>query len=138
MNLDDTPVEAGSRLQNTQYYTTLRTLATYGADEFYNGQIAQNIISQVRGALDNPGVLSEKDFTSYRVKERAPVCLPYKEYDICGMGPPSSGALTVGQILGITEQFDLAKLGANSPEAWQIIGDASRLACRSWPLHSRH
>lgn len=127
-NLDDTPVEAGSRLQNTQYYTTLRTLATYGADEFYNGQIAQNIISQVRGALDNPGVLSEKDFTSYRVKERAPVCLPYKEYDICGMGPPSSGALTVGQILGITEQFDLAKLGPNSPEAWQIIGDASRLA----------
>lgn len=127
-NLDGTPLEAGSRLQNTQYYETLRFLATYGADEFYTGQIAKKIVSQVRGALDNPGVLSEQDFLSYRVKERAPVCLPYKEYDICGMGPPSSGALTVGQILGITEQFDLAALGPNSPEAWQIIGDASRLA----------
>ncbi|WP_249422320.1 gamma-glutamyltransferase [Marinomonas lutimaris] len=127
-NLDGTPLEAGSRLQNTQYYETLRFLATYGADEFYTGQIAKKIVSQVRGAIDNPGVLSEQDLLSYRVKERAPVCLPYKEYDICGMGPPSSGALTVGQILGITEQFDLASLGANSPEAWQIIGDASRLA----------
>ena len=127
-NLDGTPLEAGSRLQNTQYYETLRFLATYGADEFYTGQIAKKIVSQVRGAIDNPGVLSEQDFLSYRVKERPPVCLPYKEYDICGMGPPSSGALTVGQILGITEQFDLAALGPNSPEAWQIIGDASRLA----------
>ncbi|NVK75927.1 MAG: gamma-glutamyltransferase [Oceanospirillaceae bacterium] len=127
-NLDGTPIEAGSRLKNTQYYETLRFLATYGADEFYTGQIATNIVSTVRGALDNPGVLSEQDFLSYRVKERSPVCLPYKEYDICGMGPPSSGALTVGQILGITKHFDLAKLGPNSPEAWQIIGDASRLA----------
>ncbi|WP_137169176.1 gamma-glutamyltransferase [Marinomonas sp. FW-1] len=127
-NLDGTPIEAGSRLQNTQYYDTLRYLATYGADEFYTGQIANKIVTKVRGALDNPGVLSEQDFLSYRVKERAPVCLPYKEYDICGMGPPSSGALTVGQILGITAQFDLAALGPNSPEAWQIIGDASRLA----------
>lgn len=127
-NLDNTPVQAGTRLTNTQYYETLRFLATYGADEFYTGQIAKKIVSKVRGALDNPGVLSEQDFLSYRVKERAPVCLPYKEYDICGMGPPSSGALTVGQILGITEQFDLATLGPNSPEAWQIIGDASRLA----------
>ena len=127
-NLDGSPVEAGSLLKNTQYYETLRFLATYGADEFYTGQIAKNIVSQVRGALDNPGVLSEQDFLSYRVKERVPVCLPYKEYDICGMGPPSSGALTVGQILGITKQFDLAALGPNSPEAWQIIGDASRLA----------
>jgi len=127
-NIDGTPLEAGSRLRNTQYYETLRFLATYGADEFYTGQIAKKIVAQVRGALDNPGVLSEQDFLSYRVKERAPVCLPYKEYDICGMGPPSSGALTVGQILGITAQFDLAALGAKSPEAWQIIGDASRLA----------
>ncbi|GAK86069.1 gamma-glutamyltranspeptidase [Vibrio ponticus] len=44
------------------------------------------------------------------------------------MGPPSSGALTVGQILGITSHFDLSKMGADDPQSWQIIGDASRLA----------
>ena len=44
------------------------------------------------------------------------------------MGPPSSGALTVGQILGIVGQFDLAALGAEIAQSWRIIGDASRLA----------
>lgn len=127
-NSDGMPRKAGSRLTNTTYYETLNLLATYGPDEFYTGQIAKDIVSQVQGISDNPGVLSEQDFASYTIKERAPVCLPYKQFDVCGMGPPSSGALTVGQILGITQEFDLAKMGANSPEAWQIIGDASRLA----------
>jgi len=44
------------------------------------------------------------------------------------MGPPSSGALTVGQILGLIEPFDIATLGPEDPQAWRLIGDASRLA----------
>jgi len=44
------------------------------------------------------------------------------------MGPPSSGALTVGQILGMLDQVDLSKMGAEDPDAWRLIGDASRLA----------
>ncbi|HAS62594.1 MAG TPA: gamma-glutamyltransferase, partial [Vibrio sp.] len=57
-----------------------------------------------------------------------PVCAEYRQYDVCGMGPPSSGALTLGQILGIVSHFDLQAMGADDPIAWQIIGDASRLA----------
>ena len=44
------------------------------------------------------------------------------------MGPPSSGGVTVAQILGLLAPFDLAGLGPESPEAWRLIGDASRLA----------
>ncbi len=44
------------------------------------------------------------------------------------MGPPSSGAITINQILGIVERYDLSKLGYNNAETWRIIGDASRLA----------
>jgi len=62
------------------------------------------------------------------VKERAPVCAAYRAYEVCGMGPPSSGGLTVGQILGMLNGSDLSALGADSPEAWRLIGDASRLA----------
>jgi len=47
---------------------------------------------------------------------------------VCGMGPPSSGALTVGQILGIAGNFDLKALGPTNPDSWRIIADASRLA----------
>ncbi|REG84971.1 gamma-glutamyltransferase [Marinomonas pollencensis] len=127
-NPDGSTKQAGQRLKNTPYSETLLMLATYGADSFYTGQIGKDIVSTVRNVPDNPGVLSEQDITSYKVKERIPVCLPYQNYDICGMGPPSSGALTVGQILGITSHFDLAKMGPKSAKAWQIIGDASRLA----------
>jgi gamma-glutamyltranspeptidase/glutathione hydrolase len=52
----------------------------------------------------------------------------YRGFDVCGMGPPSSGGLTVGQILGMVENYDLSRMGPTSAEAWRIIGDASRLA----------
>lgn len=120
--------ESGTLLKNPAYAETLTTLAKEGAQAFYQGQIAQDMVNKVRSVEDNPGYLSMQDFQTYQVKERAATCLPYRQYDICGMGPPSSGALTVGQILGITSHFDLAGMGANSAEAWQIIGDASRLA----------
>jgi len=127
-NLDNSPIQAGQRLKNLAYARTLSELAMHGTDIFYHGKIGKDIVRQVNHVVDNPGVLSEADLANYQVKQRKPVCLPYKQYDICGMGPPSSGGLTVGQIMGITEQFNLAKMGPNSPEAWQIIGDASRLA----------
>ncbi len=127
-NPDGSPLAEGTRLLNPTYAQTLSTLATGGADAFYQGQIAKDIVKQVQETSDNPGVLALKDFTAYDIKERAVVCAPYQQFDICGMGPPSSGALTVGQILGMVSHFDLKKHGEKSPISWQIIGDASRLA----------
>ncbi|BBB30654.1 gamma-glutamyltransferase [Neptunomonas japonica] len=127
-NEDGSPLSAGQRLKNQKYADTLTTLAGNGADAFYNGKIAQDIVSRVRSAADNPGVLSTRDFAAYQVKERPATCAPYHQYDVCGMGPPSSGALTVGQILGISSHFDLKSLGKDNPQSWQVIGDASRLA----------
>lgn len=122
------PIQEGARLKNPAYAKTLTSIAQSGADAFYQGDIAQDIVTAVRSTSDNPGVLALEDFMTYKIKERDATCLPYKQFDICGMGPPSSGALTVGQILGMTQHFDLAAMGPESPTAWQIIGDASRLA----------
>lgn len=127
-NSDGNPLAAGSLLKNPEYAKTLKTLASEGGDAFYQGQIAKDIVQRVRSAKDNPGVLSSDDFSIYQVKQRPATCAPYRQYSVCGMGPPSSGALTVGQILGIAGEFDLAAMGVDSAEAWQIIGDASRLA----------
>ncbi|WP_299689123.1 gamma-glutamyltransferase [uncultured Tateyamaria sp.] len=123
-----TPLQVGDTLTNTAYAQTLRAIAASGTDAFYTGQIAADIVATVAGADGNPGVLSELDLAVYRVKERAPVCAAYRGHDVCGMGPPSSGALTVGQILGMLDSYDLAALGAENPESWRLIGDASRLA----------
>ncbi|MCV6591607.1 MAG: gamma-glutamyltransferase [Silicimonas sp.] len=121
-------LQAGDRLVNGEYANTLRLIAAHGAEAFYTGPIADDIVATVRTAAGNPGVLSATDLAIYRVVERDPVCVPYRGRDVCGMGPPSSGALTVGQILGMLDRHDLAALGPDNAEAWRLIGDASRLA----------
>lgn len=122
------PLRTGETLLNPEYAATLRALAKEGATAAYTGPIAAEIVQTVRKAAGNPGVLSQMDLALYQVKERAPVCATYRAYEVCGMGPPSSGALTVGQILGQLDQYDLAALGPTNPESWRLIGDASRLA----------
>jgi gamma-glutamyltranspeptidase/glutathione hydrolase len=125
---DGVPLAQGSMLRNPAYAETLRAMAAHGSEVIYSGPIAEGIIATVRDAQGNPGVLSLHDLEVYEVVERAAVCVPYRVYEVCGMGPPSSGALTVGQILGMANSYDLAAMGPDSAEAWRIIGDASRLA----------
>lgn len=125
---DGEPLTQGSKLKNQAYADTLKTLAKEGEEAFYQGEIAKDIIAKITGIKENPGYLAQIDFSNYNVIQRDTTCAPYRQYSICGMGPPSSGALTVGQILGISSHFDLEKMGPSDPTAWQIIGDASRLA----------
>ena len=123
-----TPLAAGALLKNPAYARTLSAIATGGADAFYRGPIAEAIIETVREAAGNPGVLSLKDLANYRVVERPPVCFTYRTLDVCGMGPPSSGGIAIGQILGMVENFDLRGPGPGEAESWRLIGDAQRLA----------
>ncbi len=122
------PLQAGQTLRNPAYGASLRLLAERGTGAFYTGAMARDIADTVQNAAENPGMLSETDLALYQIKQRPAVCAPYHAYEVCGMGPPSSGALTVGQILGLLENYDLKALGPQSPKAWRLIGDASRLA----------
>jgi gamma-glutamyltranspeptidase/glutathione hydrolase len=122
------PLAEGARLQNPAYAASLRAIAAGGAAAFYSGPIAESVVAAVQGAPGNPGLLTLDDMASYRVKERPAVCAPYRGHEVCGMGPPSSGGLTVGQILMLLAPHDIAALGPDSPAAWRLIGDASRLA----------
>jgi len=125
---DGDPLEAGTMVTNQPFAETLRTISEKGPDAFYSGEIAADIVAAVQGAKGNPGVLAEADLTAYQVKKRAPVCHRYRRHRVCGMGPPSSGALTVGQILGILKHFELPSLGPENPESWHLIAEASKLA----------
>ena len=125
---DGAPAPVGSVIRNPAMASTLRTIAARGAKGFYTGANATAISTAVANAPNNPSQLSTADLAAYRAKERAPVCGAYRGYKICGMGPPSSGATTVLQILGMVERFDLKGLGKDSPVAWHLIGEAMRLA----------
>lgn len=120
------PVEGGDVLRNPAYAATLEAFAADGADAFYGGQIGRDIVATVQGAA-KPGVLAEVDLVIYQVKERPAVCAPYRGHDVCGMGPPSSGAVAVGQILGALEDFDISA-GPQDGEVRRLMGDAARLA----------
>jgi gamma-glutamyltranspeptidase/glutathione hydrolase len=120
------PVQAGATLQNPAYGKTLQAFADQGAAAFYGGAIGRDIVAAVQGA-STPGVLSHMDMAIYQVKERAAVCAPYRGHDVCGMGPPSSGAVAVGQILGVLEGYDLSA-GPQDVTVRRVMGDAARLA----------
>jgi len=122
------PLPAGHILKNPQYAATLREIAAGGAAAFYEGAIASDIVAAVRGAADNPGLLAEADLADYRAKVRPPVCISYRGDSVCGMGPPSSGGLTVAMILGILQGFPLADLAPGSVQAEHLFIEAARLA----------
>ena len=125
---DGQPLAAGSTRTNPEYAKTLTHIAERGASAFYTGAIAKDIIHTVRQGSNNPGVLSAMDLATYQVKEREPLCAPYRQFELCGMGPPSSGALTLGQIMGMVSHYPLNTWGADNPHSWRVLGDASRLA----------
>lgn len=120
------PVEVGEVLVNQPYADTLKLLSAQGVGAFYTGDLAQAIVETVQGA-SNPGVLAQVDLAIYGVKERAAICATYRAHDVCGMGPPSSGAIAVGQTLGMLEAYDLSA-GPDDINVRRLIGDASRLA----------
>ena len=95
------------RVRNPDYADTLKTLRSEGAEGFYHGGLAEAVVEAVQTDPAIPGDLTLDDLAAYDVVEREPVCMDYRGHEVCGMGPPSSGALTVGQILGILETFDL-------------------------------
>ncbi len=123
---DGQPLKAGHHLKNPAFAATLADIQKNGSGSFYHGDLAKQIVAATQTPI-NPGILTAQDMTDYAVVERAPVCLPYRGYEICGMGPPSSGGLTVGQILGLLERFDLAKMGPGA-QADHLYAEAAKLA----------
>ena len=125
---DGLPRVVGGRLTNTALADTFRRIAEGGADAFYGGPIAADMVGTVGGATRNPGGLVKSDLAGYRARKREPVCLFYRKWLACGMPPPSSGGISTLQILGILQRFDMAALKPGSARAVHLIAEASRLA----------
>jgi gamma-glutamyltranspeptidase / glutathione hydrolase len=106
----------------------LRDIAARGPNAFYTGENAQAIVNAVRNAPRNPGDMTLADLAAYQAQARDAVCFNYRVYRVCGMGPPSSGATTVFQILGMLEGFDMRAMGRDNPMSWHLIAEAMRLA----------
>jgi gamma-glutamyltranspeptidase/glutathione hydrolase len=130
------PVAVDSTLRNPELAAVLRRISREGSAAFYQGEIAQAIVDKVQKHPTNPGRLTLADLAAYQPKKRAPICHDYRaqsrEYRICGFPPPSSGAIAVGQILGILNQTNAATLplenGLPSAEWLHLYTEAARMA----------
>ena len=112
---DGSPVAIGTTLRNPALAEVLRQIASKGSSALLTGPVAQSIVAKVQGHASNPGKLSMSDLAAYRPKKRDPLCADYsargKAYLLCGMPPPSSGAIAVGQILGMLNNTPASTLG---------------------------
>ncbi len=144
LNADGTPKATGTLLKNPALAAVFKRIANEGPDALYHGPIADEIARKVQGNR-NAGSLSQADLKGYAAKEREPLCTDYKRWKICGMPPPSSGAVAVAQILGTLQALEArdprlaiapmtpikSALPAGfepTPEAVHLIAEASRLA----------
>lgn len=128
LDADGRPKAAGTMLRNPELAETLRALQRGGADAFYHGDIARDIVAAVRGHPTNPGVLALDDLAGYQVREVDPLCAPYRAYRVCGMPPSSSGGIAVLQMLGMLSHRELSTVKPESVQAVHLLAEAGRLA----------
>jgi gamma-glutamyltranspeptidase/glutathione hydrolase len=119
------PYKAGDRLIQKDLAHTLKLISEKGADVFYKGSIAEDV---VKASHANQGILSLKDFSDYTVETLIPVKCTYHGYTIFSAPPPSSGGTTLCEILNIIETYPLRKSGFHSVEAVHDLVEAERFA----------
>ena len=117
----------GTLLKNPEYAETLIKLAENGAKSFYVGENSKKIISDLAD-LNPKQKLRQKDFSKYQAKQRENLCLPYRAYKVCSMGPPSSGGVALLQILGVMSHFDLSTHDIDDARVIHLITESTRLA----------
>jgi len=122
------PLAEGAILKDPALADTFETLARDGAGAFYAGPLAEAVAAAAR-TEPRPGTLTAADLATYEVKERPAVCMEYRlAFRVCGMGPPSSAATTVGQVLGLLGRFKPDELTLDGARLWHLFAEASRLA----------
>ena len=122
------PKNIGIILKNSSYADVLKQFRDEGiSTTFYNGKIMSNIISDLKKTAGR-NFLHPDDFENYSIVFRKPLCGSYRNFRVCSMGPPSSGAITILQILGILENYELAKFEKNSAELIHLISEATYLS----------
>jgi gamma-glutamyltranspeptidase/glutathione hydrolase len=119
------PVTARTRIVQADLARTLRAIAALGPPAFYEGPVADAIAKAV---AEHGGILTTGDLARYRPVVRAPLTARYRGYEVLAFPPPSSGGVTLLEILNVLEGFELAPLGAGSSAAIHRIAEAMKLA----------
>jgi gamma-glutamyltranspeptidase/glutathione hydrolase len=119
------PFQPGDRLVQAELASTLRAISAGGVDAFYRGPIARSIASASRA---HGGILTLEDFAAYTVTESPPVLCSYRGYAVASAPPPSSGGVTLCEMLQILQGYPLSALGFHSSASVHYLTEAMRFA----------
>lgn len=122
---DDFPYMEGEVMKNPGYAKTLRKIAAEGRDGFYQGEIAEAIVSasSARG-----GTMTLEDLASYEVRVGKPLEGNYRGFTILTSAPSSSGGIALIESLNLLERCDLPASGVNTPLTLHRMGEAFKIA----------
>jgi gamma-glutamyltranspeptidase/glutathione hydrolase len=124
---DGAPLQPGQHLVQKDLARTLRAISESGTQAFYHGAIAEAVVAASRA---NGGLLSLDDFASYTVTESRPLTCSYRGYTVLSAPPPSSGGVTLCEMLRILEGYPLHALGYHSSESLHALTEAMRYGYR--------
>jgi gamma-glutamyltranspeptidase / glutathione hydrolase len=119
------PLKEGDLLVQKELAKTFKLIQEQGPDVFYNGEIGEAITDTVQ---DFGGSMTLEDLKNYQLTIDEPLYSNYKGYEVASMPPPSSGGLTVLQILKLLEPFNISQYGIRSPEKYHLLAEAMHLA----------
>lgn len=119
------PFEAGQRLVQKDLAATLKRISAQGPAGFYQGPVGTAIVAASQGG---GGIISQADLDRYSVRELAPIECSYRGYGVVSAPPPSSGGVTVCEILNVLEGYPLKALGFRSAQAVHFQIEAMRHA----------
>ncbi|WP_268224016.1 gamma-glutamyltransferase [Sinomicrobium oceani] len=119
------PFRSGDTIKYPALAHTLRRIQENGKDGFYRGETAKKLTALIR---QKGGIITEEDLARYQAKWRIPVIFNYKNLKVISMSPPSSGGITLGQIMQMIAPFPLQEYGHNSVRSIQVITEAERRA----------
>jgi gamma-glutamyltranspeptidase/glutathione hydrolase len=128
---DGAPYAPGDTLKQPELAATLRRLMREGPGALYGGVLARRIVRDMRAPrpdTKDPGLLTVKDFSSYKAVWRAPVHTTYRGRDVYAMGPASSGGQTMIEMLNILEGLDLKGMGETSAQTVTAVAEAQKIA----------
>ena len=115
----------GDTIKNEKFANTLSIISKNGPKAFYEGEIAEMIVTEV---IESGGIMTIEDLKNYKSIWRDPVKFKYKELDIISMSLPSSGGILLGQMLKAIEDYDISSYGHNSLKAIQLMTEVERRA----------
>jgi gamma-glutamyltranspeptidase/glutathione hydrolase len=115
--------KAGDLLVQKDLANTLELILKKKAKGFYRGQTARNIVNEMKA---QNGIISKKDLQNYQAVWRIPIKSTYKNYQIIGMPPPSSGGVALAQLLQMVAPYSLNKWGPTSDSTIQVMVEAER------------